>query len=221
MAPAILAALPLAVGLALAALPVVLIPIALAAKRPAAVARGFLFGWLLGIGLAGTVVIALADVLVLPSGNVAWFGYAKIVLGLLLVALAVRRWAGRPRSGEDPPVPGWLAGIDAMSAGKSFGLALLLATLNPKNLALVLAGALAIAEATPVPGQQAVALVIFTLVSSIGVGAPVVLTMVMGERADPLLTSVDRWMTRQSTVIVAAVLLVLGILLTVNGFAAL
>ena len=110
MVPAILTALPLAFGLALAALPVVLIPIALAAKRPAAVARGFLFGWLLGIGLAGTVVIALADVLVLPSGNVAWFGYAKIVLGLLLVALAVRRWAGRPRSGEDRPSPaGWPA----------------------------------------------------------------------------------------------------------------
>lgn len=85
----------------------------------------------------------------------------------------------------------------------------------------MLAGALAIAEATPVPGQQAVALLVFTLVGSIGVGAPVVLTMVLRERADPLLTSVDRWMTRQSTVIVAAVLLVLGILLTVNGFAAL
>ena len=73
----------------------------------------------------------------------------------------------------------------------------------------------------PVAGQQAVALLVFTLVGSIGVGAPVVLTMVLRERADPLLTSVDRWMTRQSTVIVAAVLLVLGILLTVNGFAAL
>ena len=34
MGPAIFAALPLAIGLALAALPVVLIPIALAAKQP-------------------------------------------------------------------------------------------------------------------------------------------------------------------------------------------
>ena len=42
----------------------------------------------------------------------------------------------------------------------------------------------------------------------------------MGERADSVLTSVDRWMTRQSSVIVAAVLLVLGILLSVNGLAA-
>ncbi|HEY5880058.1 MAG TPA: GAP family protein [Nakamurella sp.] len=134
----------------MAALPVVLIPIALAAKRPPALARAFLLGWTLGILLVGTVVIALADVLVLPSGNVAWLGYAKIALGLLLVVLAVRGWAGRPRAGAEPAVPGWMAGIESMSRGRAFGLAFLLATLNPKNLVLVVAGATTIAEATPV-----------------------------------------------------------------------
>jgi len=218
MGPAILAALPLAIGLAVAALPVVLIPIALAAKRPPAVARAFLLGWLLGIAVVGTVVIALADVLVLPSGNVAWLGYAKIVLGLLLVVLAVRRWSGRPRAGAEPAVPGWMAGIDSMSRGRAFGLALMLATLNPKNLVLVVAGATTIAEATPVPLQQAAALVVFAVVGSIGVAAPAIVTIVLGDRADEVLTAVDRWMTRQSTVIVAVVLLVLGMLLIVNGF---
>ena len=88
------------------------------------------------------MVIALADVLVLPSGNVAWFGYAKIAVGLLLVALAVRGWLGRPRADADSPALRLAGRIDSMTAGKAFGLALLLATLNPKNLALVLAGAL-------------------------------------------------------------------------------
>ncbi|HEY5880059.1 MAG TPA: GAP family protein [Nakamurella sp.] len=58
----------------------------------------------------------------------------------------------------------------------------------------------------------------FTVVGSIGVAAPAVVTVVLGDRADEVLTAVDRWMTRQSTVIVAAVLLVLGVLLMVNGF---
>ncbi len=48
MVTAVLAALPVAVGLALAALPIVLIPVALAAKRPAGVARALLGGWILG-----------------------------------------------------------------------------------------------------------------------------------------------------------------------------
>jgi hypothetical protein len=206
---AILAVLPLAIGLALAALPVTLIPIALAAKRPPAVARAFLLGWLLGIAVVGTVVIVLADVIVLPSGNLSWFGYIKIAIGLVLIGLAGRRWLGRPRAGEDPPVPGWLASVDAMGAGRAFGLALLLA------------GLVTIAEATAVPAQQAAALAVFTVIGSVGVAAPPVLTLVLGDRAGPLLRSVDEWMTRQSTVIVAAVLLVLGVVLIVNGVTAL
>jgi hypothetical protein len=163
------------------------------------------------------VVIALVDVLVLPTGNAEWFGYVKIVLGLLLVALAVRRWLGRPRDGADPDVPGWLASIGSMTAGKAFGLAFLLGAVNPKNTVLVVSGATAIAEATPVPAQQTVGLIVFALVGSVGVGAPLAVTVAMGDRAGSVLAAADRWMTRQSTTIVAVVLLVLGVLLIVNG----
>jgi hypothetical protein len=62
---------------------------------------------------------------------------------------------------------------------------------------------------------------VFTVIGSVGVAAPPVLTLVLGDRAGPLLRSVDEWMTRQSTVIVAAVLLVLGVVLIVNGVTAL
>ena len=217
MLAAILTALPLALALVLAALPVVLIPTALAAKRPMRVTGSFLAGWVSALLTVGTVVIALVDVLVLPTGNAAWFGYAKIVLGLLLVALAVRRWLGRPRDGADPDVPGWLAGIGSMTAGKAFGLAFLLGAVNPKNTVLVVSGATAIAEATPVPAQQAVGLIVFALVGSVGVGAPLAVTVAMGDRAGSVLAAADRWMTRQSTTIVAVVLLVLGVLLIVNG----
>jgi threonine/homoserine/homoserine lactone efflux protein len=213
---AVLVALPLALALLLAALPVVLVPVALTAKRPPGVARTFLAGWLLGILLVGGVVIALIDVLVLPSGNSTWFAYAKIVIGLLLILLGLKRWTDRRES--DPEPPGWLAGVETMTAGKAFGLALLLATLNPKNVVIVVAAATAIGEATPVPTQQIVALLLFTLVGSIGVAAPVVATMVLGDRADERLGVADRWMTRHSGSIVSVVLVVLGVVVAVNGF---
>jgi hypothetical protein len=221
MLTALLAAVPLGLGLLLAALPVVLVPVALASKRPPGVAGAFLAGWLLGILLVGGVVIALADIIVLPSGNSQWFSYAKIVLGLLLVALGVKKWTERPRAGQTPTVPGWLAGIDSMSGAKAFGLALLLATLNPKNLVLTVTGALAIAEVTPVPAQQVVALLVFVVVGSLGVAAPVVVTVLLADRSDRVLAAADAWMTRQSTVIVALVLLVLGAIVAINGFAGL
>ena len=216
---AVLIALPLAFALLLAALPVVLVPVALAAKRPPAVSRAFVGGWLLGILVVGGVVIALIDVLVLPSGNSRWFAYAKIVIGVLLVLLGLKRWVGRNAS--DAQSPGFLAGVESMAAGKASGLGLLLATLNPKNLVLVVAGATAIGEATPVPAQQVVALLVFTVVGSLGVAAPVVATVLLGDRADEQLAAADRWMTRYSATIVSVVLLVLGVVVAVNGFTAL
>lgn len=215
---AALIALPLAVALLLAALPVVLVPVALAAKRPPGVARAFLGGWLLGVLAVGGVVIALIDVLVLPSGNPTWFAYAKIVIGLLLILLGLQRWTDRRGSDAEPP--GWLAGAEKMTARKAFGLAVLLATLNPKNVVLVVAAATAIGEATPVPAQQALALLVFAVVGSLGIAAPVVVTLVLGERADERLAAADRWMTRHSATIVSVVLVVLGVVVATNGFTA-
>jgi len=82
---------------------------------------------------------------------------------------------------------------------------------------LVVSGATAIAEATPVPARQAVGLIVFALVGRVGVGAPLAVTVAMGDRAGSVLAAADRWMTLQSTTIVAVVLLVLGVLLIVNG----
>lgn len=215
---AVLVALPLALALLLAALPVVLVPVALAAKRPPGVARAFLGGWLLGILLVGGVVIALIDVLVLPSGNATWFAYAKIVIGLLLILLGLKRWTDRRES--DPEPPGWLAGVESMTAGKAFGLAMLLATLNPKNVVIVVAAGTAIGEATPVPAQQIAALLVFTVLGSLGVAAPVVAALALGDHAAQRLAGVDSWMTGHGGTIVSVVLVVLGVLVAVNGFAA-
>lgn len=214
---ALLIAVPLALALILAALPIVLVTVTLAAKRPPGVARGFLGGWLLGILLVGGIVIALVDVLVLPSGNTSWFGSLKVVLGSLLILLGVTRWIGR----RDAKPPGWLAAAESMSAGRALALGFALAAANPKNLVLVVAGATAIAEATPVPAQQAVAFVAFTLVGSLGVAAPVIVTVVLGDRADDVLTATDAWMTRHSATIVSLVLMGLGGLVVLNGIIAL
>lgn len=214
---AIGAALPVAVALALAALPIVLVQVALAAKRPPGVAGAFLGGWIAGICVIGAVVIAVADVVALPTGDAPWLSYFKIALGLLLIVLAVWKWLSRPRAGEVPEAPAWMARVDGMTPGSAFGLAFALASVNPKNLILVVSGATVIADATPVPRQQIVALIAFALVGSAGIGAPVAVTAAAGPRATEVLAAADRWMTRYSTLIVTVVLAALGVVLTING----
>lgn len=220
MPTAVAAALPVALGLALAALPIVLVPVALATRRPPAVARAFLGGWLLGVCVVGGLVIALADVLVLPAGDAAWAGYVKIALGVVLLVLAVRRWLSRPGPDEVPEPPAWTARVGSMTARRAFAVAFALASVNPKNLVLVVSGATVIADATSAPVEQAVALLVFAVVGSVGVGAPAVVVAVLGARATEVLAAADRWMTRHGTVVVAVVLAALGVLLVVNGVAA-
>jgi hypothetical protein len=49
-----------------------------------------------------------------------------------------------------------------------------------------IAGATAIAQ-TGIPGEQAVGLVVFILIASLGVAAPIVIYFALGDRAGPLL----------------------------------
>ena len=214
---AVWAALPVAVALALAALPIVLIPLALATNRPPRVARAFLAGWLLGVLAVGAVVIALADVIVRPEQHPQWLSVVKVGLGVALLALAARKFLSRPRGDADPEPAKWMTAVSTMQPRRAFSMALLLAALNPTNLLLVVSGATVIADATYRPLEQTVALVVFAVVGSTGVAIPVVLPLILGDRADPVLAATNRWMTRNSAVIVAAVLLVLGVVLVVNG----
>lgn len=216
---AIIEVLPVGIGLALAALPIVLIPIALATNRPAGVARAFLAGWLMGVLAVGAVVIAVADLIVRPEEHPQWLSYVKLGLGVALLALAVRKWLYRTPAGTEPEPAKWMSSVATMNAGRAFAVALLLACLNPKNVLLVVSGAMVIADATYRPLEQAVALAVFAVVGSVGVAVPVVLPLVLGARAEPVLAATDRWMTRHSPTIVAAVLLVLGVLLVWNGLA--
>jgi len=213
--------LPVAVGLLLAAAPMVVLVVVLVTKRPLSLSYAFLGGWVLGLIVVGCIVLAVADVITLSDEPAWWASSLKFVLGIVLVFMAVRKWSGRPRAGDEPKVPKWMAAADTITPGKAFGLGFLLAATNPKNLVLVVAGAVVIADATPRVHEQFAALIVFVVVASLGVAAPVIIRGVLGARSDRLLAVADEWMTRYNAVIMSAVLLILGVVLIINGMAGL
>jgi hypothetical protein len=72
----------------------------------------------------------------------------------------------------------------------------------PKNL-LLIAGAAAIAQTGIPAGQQAAALAVFTVIASLGVAAPVVISFALAERSTGLLARLKEWMARSNNVIMA------------------
>ena len=107
----------------------------------------------------------------------------KLVLGALLVALGVKQWRGRPRGDEEAALPKWMTTIDHFGPAKALGFGALLSGANPKNLLLTVGAAAAIAETGIEAGQETIALAVFIVVGSIGVGGPVVIYFVLGERS--------------------------------------
>jgi threonine/homoserine/homoserine lactone efflux protein len=132
----------------------------------------------------------------------------KLVLGLALVFAGLRRYRGS-RQGERS-TPGWMRGVDRFTGGRAAALGAALGVANPKNLVLLLAAAASISETGASAGAEAVALLVFVAVGSIGVGAPVVLYLTEGERAERRLERLRGWMTEHDGAVIAVICLVIG-----------
>jgi len=167
--------------------------------------------------------------LVIASGNAAedtgepetWASVLKLAFGVLFLLLAVRMWRGRPRAGQEAEMSKWMQAIDTFTARKALGAGALLSGLNPKNLALTIAAATAIAETGISGGQEAAALAVFIVLGSITILAPLVIYFVMGSRAKEILDDLKTLMAAHNAAIMTVLLLVLGVKLIGDAIAGL
>ncbi|HYI20388.1 MAG TPA: GAP family protein [Solirubrobacteraceae bacterium] len=102
------------------------------------------------------------------------------------------------------------AGARRVHTAKAAATGALLSGANPKNLLLVVAGAASIAGAGLDGGDEAVVFGVFALIATVGVGTPVVLSAVLGDRARAMLDGLKDWLAANNAVIMAVLLLVLG-----------
>jgi hypothetical protein len=140
-----------------------------------------------------------------------WVSWLKLLLGLGLLLVAARQFRGRPHQGEEASLPTWMGAIDRFTPPQALGGGAALAGANPKNLLLAVGGAAAIAQTGIAGGQQAIAYAVFTVVGTLGVGAPVGLYFAMGKRSAALLGRLKDWMGHNNAVIMAVLCLVIGV----------
>ena len=219
MGKAISDVIPFAVVVAISPMAVVAIIVVLFSARARINSIVFTLGWVVGVAIVGTVIYLLAD-----AGDVSSGGsgsdtsyWLKLVVGVLLVPLAFRHWRKRPAAGEEAAAPKWLSSIDTLTPVKTGGLAVGLAALNPKNLALTLAAGTSLAQSGVLGGDATVGLVVFVLIASLGIIVPVVLYFVGGERAAGILDGWKTWLSIHNAAVTATVLLVIGAVLFSQG----
>jgi threonine/homoserine/homoserine lactone efflux protein len=223
MGQAIGQVLSLGIGVALSPAPIIAVVLMLAGPRGRANGPAFLAGWVVGIAALGTIVLLVASSASASEhgGPATWVSIVKIILGLLLVLLAVRQWRGRPRGDASPELPKWMKTVDTFTPGRSVAMGAALSSVNPKNLLLVVGAATAIAQTGASTGHQAVALIVFIVIASLGVGAPVAIYYLMGDRATKILADLHDWMARENATIMAVICLIIGAKLIGDAISAL
>lgn len=221
MGEAIGQSLSLAVGVALSPVPIIAVILMLVTPRARSNGPAFIVGWLVGLGVVGTIVLLVAPDAAENGEPATWVDVLKLILGALLVLVALKQWRGRPHGDEQPATPKWMGAIDAFTPPKALGAGAVLAGANPKNLLLAVGAAVAIAQTEIAGGEQAVAYAVFALIGTVGVAAPVVIYFALGDRAGPILDRLKSWLSHNNAVIMAVLCLVIGAKLIGDGIAGL
>jgi hypothetical protein len=197
-----------AVGVAISPVPIIALILMLFSKSATSNSLAFLGGWL--VGLAGVSIIVLAIGFEGSDGSNDSGGWVRVVIGLLFLALAAKQWRGRPHDGDEPHMPAWMASIDQFSAVKAFGVGLLLAAVNPKNLGLTIAAAATIGAAGLGTADEAVVVGVYVVFASITLIVPVVGYLVARKRFTPVLDSMKVWLIANDATVMAVLFVVLG-----------
>lgn len=93
---------------------------------------------------------------------------------------------------------------------RSAALGLILAAANPKNLALALGAAIALAEANVSSAVTARTAVLFVAIGTAGVTLPLAITLAAPEHAHLVLARFRAWLLRYDAVILTALGVVIG-----------
>jgi len=134
-----------------------------------------------------------------------------------LIGMAAKQWIGRPKDADEPKLPSWMASFEKMSPIMAFGLGAFLFGLDPKHLIFNVAAATAIASSDASTAGDVVALVVYLLLGTATISAPVVWHLVAPGHADRQLAKARIWLTQNTAIILTLLFFIIGVVLIGSG----
>jgi hypothetical protein len=202
----------LLMALALAAQPYsVLAGVILVATRRGVVKEiAYVVGWVAALSAVMALTIAMAPDTPSTSGSTLT-ATAEMLLGLVLAVVLAVRW--RRTSGAPAKTPSWMGRLDSMP----WVLAIVLGAFLP-NYLIVVAAATEMLQVGLTGGALVTAGVVFVLIATLGVAAPLAVLVVRRERAPDVYAGWRAWILAHNRevsygmgVVVAAVLVLKGL----------
>lgn len=211
--------LPFALVIALSPLTVIPAVLVLQTPRPRQAGLAFTAGWLLGLAGLTAIFVAVSGLLGgLHKAPPAWASWLRIVVGSALIVFGAYRWLTRHGHTD---MPGWMRRFTGMTPLRAGATATVLAVIRPEVLFMCAAAGLAIGSAGLGRTGAWVAAAFFVAAAGSSVAAPVSAFAAAGDRLDSALTRLKDWMAEQHAALLAAVLVLIGLMVAYNGIHAL
>lgn len=208
--------IPLALVVALSPLSIIPAVLVLQTARPRPTGLAFLLGWFLGL-MAITAIFLLLSGLGggLGDEQPRWASLLRVVIGAALIVFGAFRWVTRH---ENPHQMPGTKHVTEAGPGKALAVGALLTVVNVKVLFVCAAAGLSIGTSGLGLGTGIVLSVLaYVALASSTVAVPVLAYAASGDRLDPALSRVKVWMEKHNSALVAAILVVIGLLLLYKG----
>lgn len=138
-----------------------------------------------------------------------------LVLGLLLLISAYKKWKKEPD--PDAPPPGYLAVIDSATPLKALGLGMVLPLASPKLWVFMLSAIGVISAAQLGQPSGGVTFLIFLLLAQSLLVLPILVRILLPRKSVILLEAISAWLSRNDRAIVITASLVFGLMFLYQG----
>jgi len=206
--------IPLALVVAISPLSIIPAVLVLHTPRPRPTSLAYLAGWILGLAALTAIFVEVSSLLGGLDKKPTWASWLRIVIGIALIVFGVFKWLRRRRSAHSPA---WMNKITGATPGRAAVIAAVLVVVNPKVLFICAAAGLAIGSAGLGTSGAWISVVFYVLVAASSAAIPVLAYAVAGERLDGPLTRLKDWMERHNAALVAAILVIIGVLVLYKG----
>ncbi|WP_027331903.1 GAP family protein [Mycolicibacterium tusciae] len=207
--------IPLALVVALSPLSIIPAVLVLHTPRPRPTGLAFLGGWFVGLAALTSIFLGVSGLLGGLGGKPpSWASWLRIVVGAALIVFGVYRWLTRKKSEHTPK---WMQSLSKLTPARAGAAGLALTVVNPKVLFICAAAGLAIGTTGLGDTRVWLAVIWYVAVAGSTVALPILAYAVSGERLNEPLTRLKNWMEAKHAVLVAAILVVIGLLVLYKG----
>ena len=211
--------IPLALVIALSPLTIIPAVLVLQAPRPRPTSLAFLGGWLLGLVALTAGFIASSDLLGgLHKSPPTWASWLRVVLGLALIAFGIYEWLTRHRHTESPR---WMRSLRSSRPVRAGVTGAVLVVVRLEVLTMCALAGLAIGSSGLGIAAVWITVAVFVAVAASTVAIPVLAYAGAGDRLDEPMARLKDWMEKNNAALLAAILVLIGLMVLYNGVHAL